>query len=137
MSGSTPGKPATTDPSVDEIMASLQRMMQADELNMDLSSVRSGPVIDLEESMLVREAPAFTPPPPAEPVTLATIADMLRSVIADRQPTSVYDGGPTVTDLVRAELKPLLRSWLDANLPSLVEKIVRAELDRAAGRPAP
>ena len=58
-------------------------------------------------------------------------------MIADRQPTSVYDGGPTVTDLVRAELKPLLRSWLDANLPSLVEKIVRAELDRAAGRPAP
>jgi cell pole-organizing protein PopZ len=37
-------------------------------------------------------------------------------------------------DLVREELRPLLKAWLDTNLPALVERIVRAEIQRVVER---
>lgn len=42
-----------------------------------------------------------------------------------------YDGtGNTLEDLVRELLKPMLREWLDANLPGVVERIVTREVER-------
>jgi cell pole-organizing protein PopZ len=38
----------------------------------------------------------------------------------------------TLEDLVREMLRPMLKSWLDDNLPSLVERIVRAEIERVS-----
>jgi cell pole-organizing protein PopZ len=40
----------------------------------------------------------------------------------------------TVEELVRDALKPLLRQWLDANLPPLVERAVREAVDKLAKR---
>jgi len=36
----------------------------------------------------------------------------------------------TVEDLVREMLRPMLKAWLDDNLPRLVERLVRAEIER-------
>jgi cell pole-organizing protein PopZ len=42
----------------------------------------------------------------------------------------------TLEDLVKEMLRPLLKSWLDENLPGLVDRIVRAEIERVSrGRP--
>ena len=42
----------------------------------------------------------------------------------------------TLEDLVKEMLRPMLKSWLDDNLPSLVERIVRGEIERVSrGRP--
>lgn len=38
----------------------------------------------------------------------------------------------TVDELVREMLRPMLKSWLDDNLPSLVERLVRAEIERVS-----
>ncbi len=38
--------------------------------------------------------------------------------------------GNALEDLVRDALRPLLRSWLDANLPALAEKLAREEITR-------
>ncbi len=38
----------------------------------------------------------------------------------------------TIDELVREMLRPMLKSWLDDNLPSLVERLVRAEIDRVS-----
>ncbi|MFC5483761.1 PopZ family protein [Microvirga aerilata] len=38
----------------------------------------------------------------------------------------------TVEDLMREMLRPMLKAWLDDNLPSLVERLVRAEIERVA-----
>jgi cell pole-organizing protein PopZ len=38
----------------------------------------------------------------------------------------------TLEDLVREMLRPMLKSWLDDNLPSLVERLVRAEIERVS-----
>jgi len=38
---------------------------------------------------------------------------------------------------VREMLQPMLRSWLDDNLPTLVERLVLVEIERIAGRKPP
>jgi cell pole-organizing protein PopZ len=38
----------------------------------------------------------------------------------------------TIEDLVREMLRPMLRHWLDDNLPSVVERLVRAEIERVS-----
>jgi hypothetical protein len=38
----------------------------------------------------------------------------------------------TIEDLVREMLRPMLRHWLDDNLPGLVERMVRAEIERVS-----
>lgn len=53
---------------------------------------------------------------------------------------SVASGGPPAlpADLdatVRAELAPLLKAWLDAHLPEIVETAVHAEIRRLTGQP--
>ena len=40
-------------------------------------------------------------------------------------------------DIVRAELRPMLKEWLDTNLPAMVERLVRAEIERVVGRAVP
>jgi hypothetical protein len=41
----------------------------------------------------------------------------------------------TVEQLVRDAVQPLLRQWLDANLPPLVERAVREAVEKIAKRP--
>lgn len=38
----------------------------------------------------------------------------------------------TLEDLVGEMLKPMLKAWLDANLPNMVERLVRAEIERVS-----
>jgi cell pole-organizing protein PopZ len=44
----------------------------------------------------------------------------------------VRTGGPTVEDIVREEIRSLLKDWLDTNLPPMVERLVRAEIERVS-----
>jgi uncharacterized protein len=37
---------------------------------------------------------------------------------------------PTLEDVVRETLRPMLKSWLDENLPDVVERMVEAEIER-------
>jgi uncharacterized protein len=46
--------------------------------------------------------------------------------------TVLVQNARTLEDLVRELLRPLLKSWLDDNLPSLVERLVRAEIERVS-----
>jgi cell pole-organizing protein PopZ len=44
--------------------------------------------------------------------------------------------GRTLEDVVRELLRPLMKQWLDENLPRIVETAVQAEVERIArGRP--
>lgn len=46
--------------------------------------------------------------------------------------TVLVQNARTLEDLVREMLRPMLKSWLDDNLPSMVERIVRAEIERVS-----
>jgi hypothetical protein len=101
----------------------------------------------------VADAPEAGAPPahdasPAEPVASVLVApeaaaaaassvgSLIRTLAAERT-LQVASNGPTIEDVVRAELRPLLREWLNANLPPLVERLVRAEIERVVGRVVP
>ncbi len=50
--------------------------------------------------------------------------------------TVLSQNARTLEDLVREMLRPMLKSWLDDNLPGMVERMVRAEIERVSrGRP--
>jgi cell pole-organizing protein PopZ len=46
--------------------------------------------------------------------------------------TVLSQNARTLDDLVKDMLRPMLKSWLDDNLPSLVERLVRAEIERVS-----
>ena len=79
-------------------------------------------------------------------VSRATLANGCQAGVASLQQgrfakgltlSQVWTGGPTIEDIVREELRPLLKQWLDTNLPPLVERLVRTEIERVVGRAVP
>jgi cell pole-organizing protein PopZ len=46
--------------------------------------------------------------------------------------TVLVQNARTLEDLVREMLRPMLKTWLDDNLPGLVERMVRAEIERVS-----
>ena len=46
--------------------------------------------------------------------------------------TVLVQNARTLEDLVREMLRPMLKVWLDDNLPRLVERLVRAEIERVS-----
>ena len=104
------------------------------------------PEFALPESALPETPAAAEPPPRAAvsanlvaPEAAAAAASSVGSLVrhlAERS-TQVHGGGPTIEDIVREEIRPLLKSWLDANLPPIVERLVRTEIERVVGRVVP
>ncbi|KAA2215216.1 DUF2497 domain-containing protein [Teichococcus oryzae] len=128
---------------MDEILASIRQSLNEDEEVGDLP-------LELTESMLVEEAPGSEPPPPqpaedAEPAqgllgpvaaaaTAAALAQLARTVSSNRAAPVLRQSGPSIEDVVREELRPLLREWLDQHLPALVKTLVEAEIRRLMGQ---
>ena len=49
-------------------------------------------------------------------------------------PQIVRSGETSLEGLVREMLRPMLAQWLDTNLPPMVEKLVKDEITRIAGK---
>lgn len=75
---------------------------------------------------------ARTPEPPAErlisPATDATVGQAF-NLLAH---TVLTNNARTLEDIVQDMLRPMLKSWLDENLPVVVERLVRAEIERVS-----
>jgi cell pole-organizing protein PopZ len=58
----------------------------------------------------------------------------MHSRARERRGGDVYlgDGAITLEEIVKELLRPQLQEWLDQNLPSLVERLVREEIERLA-----
>jgi len=78
--------------------------------------------------------PPPAPAPKAEepPVLSATTAKVVESAFNSLATTVLSNNARTLEDLVKEMLRPMLKSWLDDNLPALVERIVKAEIERVA-----
>ena len=76
------------------------------------------------------------------PLTTEAACDAMRQNFAalamlaepGAQPRIVRSGETSLEGLVREMLRPMLSEWLDANLPGMVEKMVRSEISRIAGK---
>lgn len=74
--------------------------------------------------------------PAAAAAAAASMGSLLRAVSSERS-APVYRGGPSIEDVVREEMRPILKDWLDTHLPPLVERLVRAEIERVVNRGMP
>jgi len=61
------------------------------------------------------------------------LADLARAILNQRE---LQIGGSDVTleGMVREMMRPLLKEWLDQNLPYLIERLVKKEIDRMINR---
>jgi cell pole-organizing protein PopZ len=138
--------PANSQDDIDAMLAEL------DDTAADKASTPD--VFDLTEVMAAPVPPPASPPP--------KLAQGFRTITTKPEPPPLIDRGlisnetiaavggafdtlahtiigqnaRTLEDLVKEMLRPMLKSWLDYNLPSLVERIVRAEIERVSrGQP--
>jgi len=98
------------------------------------------PPDDLEFTEAVAKAPprepAFDLPPPspmdAPPILSRSTVSAVESAFNSLAHTVLSNNARTLEDLVKEMLRPMLKSWLDDNLPGLVERIVKAEIERVS-----
>jgi cell pole-organizing protein PopZ len=70
---------------------------------------------------------------PAERTLLSnTTSAAVDSAFNTLAQTVLVHNARTLEDLVREMLRPMLKSWLDDNLPGMVERIVRSEIERVS-----
>lgn len=94
------------------------------------------------------EEAAPPPPPPARPISTASLArevgetllapeagNAVSSAFSSLAHTILSQNARTLDDLVQEMLRPMLKSWLDDNLPTIVERLVRAEIERVSRGP--
>ncbi|MFB9972201.1 DUF2497 domain-containing protein [Pseudoroseomonas cervicalis] len=74
--------------------------------------------------------------PLAAAAAAAAIGQLARAVADDRKASVQRGSGVTIEDLVREELRPMLKSWLDQHLPPLVERLVKSEIEKLLSRNA-
>jgi cell pole-organizing protein PopZ len=80
-----------------------------------------------------RHPPAHDFAPAANPGLMsASTTAAVDSAFNALAQTVLVQNARTLEDLVREMLRPLLRAWLDDNLPGMVERIVKAEIERVA-----
>ena len=82
--------------------------------------------------------PAFEPPPfespaaPVQQILSRSTVSAVESAFNSLANTVLSNNARTLEDLVKEMLRPMLKSWLDDNLPGLVERIVKAEIERVS-----
>jgi uncharacterized protein len=86
--------------------------------------------VDFEEAS-ERPAPQTNPEPQARLLSRATSA-AVDSAFNTLAQTVLVQNARTLEDLVREMLRPMLKAWLDENLPGMVERLVRAEIERVS-----
>jgi uncharacterized protein len=74
--------------------------------------------------------------PPAEGMISAETSNVTAGAFSRlaEQMFGPEDGGRSIDDLARELLHPMLKQWLDENLPRIVEQLVREEIERVARR---
>jgi hypothetical protein len=75
------------------------------------------------------DRPATEPPRLMSSSTEATVESAFNALAQ----TVIVQNARTLDDLVREMLRPMLKAWLDENLPHMVERLVRAEIERISG----
>ena len=145
---------------MDEILASIRRIISEDQeegAGAGAKAPADGDDTVLELTDIVGDAGAVedtraAPAPPPAAGGSGAVVDLEALVSGDaarrtsaafvdlaeqleRSGGAALAGGRTLDDLVKDLLRPMLKAWLDANLPPLVQRLVEAEIARLAGRP--
>jgi uncharacterized protein len=102
---------------------------------------KADPADDLELAEMAaakppQRQPAFEPRPvdvpPSGPILSRSTVSTVESAFNALANTVLSNNARTLEDLVKEMLRPMLKAWLDDNLPALVERIVKAEIERVS-----
>jgi uncharacterized protein len=148
-------EPAPSESVLDEMLAELNATPPAAANSddpaadvLDLTEAMTGGepegfrTIDGQSDVVFEETPEPLPPSPhlqfpererAYPALMsqATSASV-DSAFNTLAHTVLVQNARTLEDLVKEMLRPLLKTWLDDNLPGLVERLVRTEIERVS-----
>ena len=130
------------EPSMEDILSSIRRVIARDETPGTVREIRvpeADDILDLQDEEDRAEAS-----PVAEELVSDASADAARQslealtaavapAVAAATVTAPAVGGRTMEDVVLDALRPMLKEWLDANLPALVEAMVAKEISRITG----
>jgi cell pole-organizing protein PopZ len=79
-----------------------------------------------------REQDAFSPAENPTPLVSSDAAAAIAAQFQTLAASMVINDSGLLHDYAREMLRPMLKAWLDDNLPVLVERLVRAEIERVA-----
>jgi len=100
----------------------------------DLEFTETAAARAIQRQPLFQPPPVFEGPagPPAAAILSRTTVSAVESAFNTLAHTVLSNNARTLEDLVKEMLRPMLKSWLDDNLPGLVERIVKAEIERVS-----
>ena len=148
----------TSEPSVEEILASIKKVISRDNRLGDskperlvLSEMPALPPVSLEDDEIldlsevdmadadfddndVAEAPASLVTEQARLSMRESLAALSVMAQPGAAPQIVRSGETSLEGMTRELLRPALAEWLDKNLPPLVEQLVAAEIARIVGK---
>lgn len=123
---------------MEEILASIRRIIADDH------SDAFGEAVPEQESDIEVAEPSLITPPDGRRAAANSRPGAGRSLVSAATDHSVsaafhallasrfVQNNDVVVDLTREMLRPMLKAWLDNNLPAIVERLVRAEIERVA-----
>jgi cell pole-organizing protein PopZ len=140
------------DPSMEEILASIKRVIAEDGKAAAARPARGSrpseaPPVELEKADSIPEEDILELDDPVTDEDESLVSDdtaqasrhALAALVALREPEpepapSAPSGDGALDAVVRDMLRPLLKEWLDRNLPDMVEELVTREIARITGQ---
>ena len=147
----------THEPSMEDILSSIKKIIAEDNtkpqgftrarpraqerpVEVEEPVVAATPVpqpVALDDDILELTESAPVDMPAESPIVSTVAVEASRHALASLSKLVVKPevaGSDTLEGMVRDMLKPMLKSWLDANLPEIVERVVAQEVARISGR---
>jgi hypothetical protein len=131
------------DPSMEEILASIKRVIAEDGRDASRGAATTATARPRriardepapEEDVLELDDPVSEGPSLLSENVAAASRERLASLSALRQRNEAPVESGALEAVVRDMLRPMLKDWLDAHLPELVEELVTREIARITGR---
>ena len=132
------------DPSMEEILASIKRVIAEDGHTAPAAAepaaprggrrVRAAAPPPADDDVLELDEPLTEGPSLLSDNVAATSRQRLASLSALRQRGEAQADPGALEAVVREMLKPMLKEWLDQRLPEIVEELVTREIARLTGR---
>jgi cell pole-organizing protein PopZ len=127
------------DPSMEEILASIKRVIAEDTRAATTAAPRASRRISRpdpapEEDVLELDDPVSEDSGLLSDNVAAASRERLASLSALRQRSDAPAENGALEAVIRDMLRPMLKDWLDQHLPEIVEDIVSREVARITGR---
>ena len=134
------------EPSMEDILSSIRRVIARDEAPGAAREVRVAEADDILDLQEQEDRAAAEETPEAPELVSEASADAARQSLealtaaitpaAAAPPVAAAPAaaGRTMEDVVLEALRPMLKDWLDTNLPPLVEAMVAKEISRITGK---